>query len=77
MREPGVTNITVQDVCPAHRTEHYGFNYAPVAQGIVEDPLTGTAWRDHCTGTGPVRWSSTDEDQAPGEPPVRHVHDSA
>ncbi|HCT9180695.1 hypothetical protein QP363_05515 [Corynebacterium sp. UMB6689] len=55
MREPGVTNITVQDVCPAHRTEHYGFNYAPVAQGIVEDPLTGTAWRDHCTGTGPER----------------------
>ena len=42
MREPGVTNITVQDVCPAHRTEHYGFNYDPVAQGIVEDPLTGT-----------------------------------
>lgn len=66
MREPGVTNITVQDVCPAHRTEHYGFNYDPVAQGIVEDPLTGTAWRDHCTGTGPERWSSTDEDQAPG-----------
>ncbi|CAM4282080.1 MULTISPECIES: hypothetical protein [Corynebacterium] len=55
MREPGVTNITVQDVCPAHRTEHYGFNYDPVAQGIVEDPLTGTAWRDHCTGTGPER----------------------
>lgn len=55
VREPGVTNITVQDVCPAHRTEHYGFNYAPVAQGIVEDPLTGTAWRDHCTGTGPER----------------------
>lgn len=55
INEPGVTNVTVQDVCAADLTDHFGATYDPVGFQIARNALDPEhAQPINCTFVPPV-----------------------
>ena len=54
IKEPGVTNIVIQDLCPIDFTDHFGMTYDPVTYQVVENMLTGRNYKQiTCTFVPP------------------------
>lgn len=53
--EPGVTNLTIQSLCPADLTDHFGATYDPVGYQVVRNALDPSrAQKVNCTLIPPV-----------------------
>ena len=54
IKEPGVTNIIIQDLCTIDLTDHFGMTYDPVTYQVVENMLTGRNYKQiKCTFVPP------------------------